>query len=142
VVDRFAPLLSDKTIVALQGPMGVGKTEFVKHLCGKFRSDVVASPTFAVHHRYSSLRGAIDHLDLYRLENEDDLETTGFWDLLSADTGLIFIEWPEKMNLDHLPFSWRLLMVEIRFISEDENDVDKDSERMIKVFERQIERNN
>ena len=80
MVDRFAPLLSEKTIVALQGPMGVGKTEFVKHLCGKFRSDTVASPTFAIHHRYSSLRGTIDHLDLYRLENEDELETTGFWD--------------------------------------------------------------
>lgn len=141
MVDRFSELLDKKTIVALQGPMAVGKTEFVKHLCGKFRSSTVASPTFAIHHRYSSMRGAIDHLDLYRLENEDELETTGFWDFLSASEGLIFIEWPEKMNLDHLPFSWRLLMVEIRFLSEKENEADESSERMIKIFQRQVERN-
>lgn len=133
-MDQLSSTLSKKAIVALQGPMGVGKTELVKKLCAQFQSETVASPTFAIHHRYSSRRGNIDHLDLYRLENEDELETTGFWDFLSANEGLIFIEWPERMNLDHLPFSWQVLMLEFRFTSSTEES----QERIIKVFEREI----
>lgn len=139
--------------------MGVGKTEFVKQLCSKFHSDTVASPTFAIHHRYSSKRGAIDHLDLYRLENEDELETTGFWDFLSSDEGLIFIEWPERMNLDHLPFAWKVHMIELRFLaagahagdpsddlsghlSDDPSGNKSSANRVIKVFERQVYKDN
>jgi tRNA threonylcarbamoyladenosine biosynthesis protein TsaE len=133
LADRLCTLLDKKSLIALQGPMGVGKTELVKKLCAKFKSETVASPTFAIHHRYSSQRGVIDHLDLYRLENEDELETTGFWDLLTGEEGLVLIEWPERMNLDHLPFSWQVLMLEFRF-----GGSEASSERQIKVFQREI----
>jgi tRNA threonylcarbamoyladenosine biosynthesis protein TsaE len=94
-----------RTIILLSGPMGAGKTEFVKQwrlLNGNSTSPRVTSPTYAIHQNYL---GA-DHFDLYRLNDESELESTGFWDLFAAKEGLIFIEWPEKLNLDQLPRSW------------------------------------
>ncbi len=98
-----------KAVIALSGPMAAGKTEFVKTI-----SDEASSPTFAIHQSY----GDIEHLDLYRLTNEDELESTGFWDLFLHGAGLIFIEWPEKMDLKHIPISWPLWKIVIEKESE------------------------
>lgn len=118
LVPEISALLSDRCVVALSGPLGAGKTEFVKTLvCAKGVTDA-ASPTFAIHHRYHSLQGPIEHLDLYRMESEDELETTGFWDFFSEERGLILIEWPERMELSHIPIQWSLFLIEIEKTSE------------------------
>jgi tRNA threonylcarbamoyladenosine biosynthesis protein TsaE len=80
----------------------------------------MASPTFAIHHRYPGFSISIDHLDLYRLESEDELEGVGFWDFFSEAEGLIFIEWPERMDLSHIPWDWDLYQVVIEKPSESE----------------------
>lgn len=110
---EIAKLFSARAVVALKGPLGAGKTEFVKCVAKSRGFHDVASPTFAIHHRYQGFSLSIDHLDLYRLENEDELETTGFWDFFSEKEGLIFIEWPERMNLEHIPLDWDLFVLEI-----------------------------
>src|SRR4051812_29403590 len=111
---QLAQHFSSKSVVALKGPLGAGKTEFVKTIAHQRGFADVASPTFAIHHRYQGFSLSIDHLDLYRLENEDELETTGFWDFFSESEGLIFIEWPERMNLEHIPLDWDLYVLEIQ----------------------------
>lgn len=115
---QFASSLPKRAIVTLSGAMGSGKTEFVKAVTGYFGIQGVASPTYALHHEYENSKIHIDHLDLYRLENEDDLETTGFWDFFSNEQGLIFIEWPEKMNVHLLPKDWPLFKIEIEVIED------------------------
>lgn len=94
--------ISFPCLVLLSGPMGAGKTEFVKSFCHALGIKSVASPTFAIHHRYKGDQ-SVDHFDLCRLENEDQLESTGFWDLLSYPEGYIFIEWFERLDLKLLP---------------------------------------
>jgi tRNA threonylcarbamoyladenosine biosynthesis protein TsaE len=110
---KLAQSFSDRSVVALAGPMGAGKTEFVKCLTLSQGIQGAASPTFAIHHRYQNQHQVFEHLDLYRLKNEDELETTGFWDFFSEPQGLILIEWPEKMRLSTIPDTWDLFRIEI-----------------------------
>ena len=56
----------ERAVVALFGPMAAGKTEFVKAIVAQ-----ASSPTFAIHQSY----GQVEHLDLFRLKNEDELVT-------------------------------------------------------------------
>ena len=117
---------NDKSVIALSGPMGAGKTEFVKSLAEAKGISGIASPTFAIHHRYQNQNQTLEHLDLYRLKSEDELETTGFWDFFLESNVLILIEWPEKMNLANIPESWNLWKLEIQMI-----DQNPESRRLI-----------
>lgn len=121
-------ILTDKSVVAFDGPLGAGKTEMVRAFCALEKAPGVSSPTFAIHQRYQGAIRAIDHLDLYRLKSEAELEGTGFWDFFSDESGWIFIEWSERMNLEQIPFDWDLFWVEIKKTS--------DSSRVIEIFKR------
>ena len=110
--------LSSRAVIALVGPLGAGKTELVRTIAQSRGFQGMASPTFAIHHRYQGFSISIDHLDLYRLESEDELEGVGFWDFFSETEGLIFIEWPERMDLSHIPYDWDLFQVSIAKPSE------------------------
>ena len=111
--ETISKLIPQKSVIALSGPMGAGKTEFVKTLCRLRGIQNANSPTFALHHHYQNENVSVEHLDLFRLESEDEIEATGFWDLFSQDSGLILIEWPEKMNLEQIPQNWPLFFLEI-----------------------------
>ena len=54
------------------------------------------SPTYTLIETYAGTDCEICHLDLYRLEDEEELEYIGFRDLLEADVALL-IEWPERV---------------------------------------------
>lgn len=131
VADTVLALLGPRTILLLEGPVGAGKTEFVKALARKLGTDDAASPSYAIHHRYEnpSTAKGFDHVDLYRLEDEDDLESTGFWDLFQQERGLVVIEWPERLNVDHLPFNW--LQIKLCFAK-----AVIDSERVLQILAR------
>ena len=89
-------LLANK-IVRLRGSMGAGKTTLVRlYLALISKDQEVSSPTFALHHRYQTQIGPVDHMDLFRLKNPDELEEAGFWDILDQAKTL-FIEWPERV---------------------------------------------
>ncbi|GIL18378.1 MAG: hypothetical protein BroJett040_21290 [Oligoflexia bacterium] len=110
---KISQTLGDRAILLLQGDLGAGKTELVKSIVQSQSGGQATSPTFALHHQYQGQRCLIDHYDLYRLENEDDLETTGFWDVFSQNKGLILIEWPERINESHLPLNWPIYLVKL-----------------------------
>ena len=82
-------------IVALHGGLGVGKTTLVKSLAASMGSeDVVSSPTFGLVHQYNTAKGGIIHMDLYRLEDKNELQNLGIDEYLSSGRPC-FIEWPE-----------------------------------------------
>jgi tRNA threonylcarbamoyladenosine biosynthesis protein TsaE len=92
--------LAGKTVIALHGSMGAGKTTFIHALCEeKGVTGTVSSPTFSIINEYTySCEGtpkALFHLDLYRLSNEEEAVRAGVEDVLY--TGCIcLVEWPEK----------------------------------------------
>ncbi len=84
-------------IVAIVGQMGSGKTTLIQSIVSQLGSeDTASSPTFGLVHQYTTTKGEVIHMDLYRLEKEDELEQLGFEDYIQTGY-LCFIEWPEMV---------------------------------------------
>lgn len=87
---------AEALVVALIGPLGAGKTEWVKGLAEGLGVDsrLVASPTFVIASEYPGGRG-LAHVDLYRLDSEEALEAIGFRDLLTPGA-VVAVEWADR----------------------------------------------
>ena len=82
----------------LDGAMGTGKTTFVEALCTELGvTDTVQSPTYPLVHAYSSPRGPVHHIDLYRLSSEREALDIGLEEILEGG-GYCFIEWPDPVR--------------------------------------------
>ena len=78
------------TVFLLSGEVGAGKTHWVKDFCRtQFGIDAVTSPTFTIVNQY---REDIFHLDLYRIENEQELDFLNLEEILS-NGNWVFVEW-------------------------------------------------
>lgn len=87
----------NKTVVALFGDIGAGKTAFVRGAVSLIvPGAVVQSPTYAIVREYRNDSACVYHFDMYRVEEEDSLESIDFWGYLAAD-GICFIEWSENI---------------------------------------------
>jgi len=101
----------DRKVFAIYGDLGVGKTTFVKELVKKLGSeDIVSSPTFTIINIYKYNKGEIYHIDLYRIEKQEELEEVGIEEYLYSGN-YCFIEWPNI--LEHL-FDERVLKINIK----------------------------
>lgn len=111
---ELLPRLHERTLLLLHGDVGAGKTTSVQVIAEILGLKDIQSPSFAIHLRYENAQGkALDHLDLYRLKDEDDLESSGFWDLFDQRKGLIIIEWAQRLDYDYLPLNWQRVEVKI-----------------------------
>ncbi|MES2306124.1 MAG: tRNA (adenosine(37)-N6)-threonylcarbamoyltransferase complex ATPase subunit type 1 TsaE [Gemmatimonadota bacterium] len=83
------------SVVWLQGPLGAGKTTLVRAIArGRGIAGEATSPTYALVHHYESPRGAVYHLDCYRLRSPEQAADLDWETLAGAD--LLLIEWPER----------------------------------------------
>lgn len=99
VAAKFLEYVKGKTIFALYGPMGVGKTTFVKAVaaCAGVVDDV-SSPTFAIINEYQTRQGeVIYHFDFYRVNNVTEAMDFGYEEYFFSGNRC-FIEWPEKVD--------------------------------------------
>jgi len=104
-LNRFADLFLEKYLsvhkkVLFYGEMGVGKTSFVKLICEKLGAvGNTSSPTFSIVNNYPIKHSsyAINHADLYRLKDSEELFGTGLLDYL-YDDDYFFVEWPEMIE--------------------------------------------
>lgn len=109
---RLATELEPGDVVALNGPLGAGKTHFAKGIVSGIGSaDEVTSPTFALVNEYSSGRFPVFHFDFYRLDSADELLRIG-WDEYLDDEGIVLVEWASKFP-DLLPAGARILDLDI-----------------------------
>ena len=96
IAQEIASTLSGNEVIALKGGLGVGKTTFTRGLVSAFGVDSgVHSPTFAIVNEYHGTV-PVYHFDMYRVSDEDDLYSTGFYDYLG--NGLLIIEWSENIR--------------------------------------------
>jgi|GEM_PF-223596 tRNA threonylcarbamoyladenosine biosynthesis protein TsaE len=118
VARDFSRMLDWGDVVAIQAPMGTGKTTFVAALCRVFGAvDVASSPTFALCQEYpvAPVEGVpeplLRHLDLYRIKDASELHDLGWEELMDDPAALTMIEWPERAA-DHFPDRAKLLRLE------------------------------
>lgn len=99
----FAARLVAGDVVHLSGPLGAGKTTFVRGLAlGLGAADEVVSPTFSLVHVHDGGRLRLVHADLYRFEagGAGAAEASRAWDDLGLDDlsadGVLAVEWPDR----------------------------------------------
>jgi tRNA threonylcarbamoyladenosine biosynthesis protein TsaE len=87
----------ENLLVSLSGELGSGKTTLARAFLRALGvGGTVRSPTFTLVEPYETARGAVHHLDLYRLEpGAAALDGVGYRDL-RAMPGLLLVEWPER----------------------------------------------
>jgi len=112
--EKLSQKLNSQSIVLLKGPIGAGKTSFVKGIArGLSVSEDITSPTFALSHHYRSGKIPLIHLDLYRLENSSAAKEVFFSEEEEAlqSKAIIIIEWPELIE----PFISDFWKIEISY---------------------------
>jgi len=100
-VSEISSKFKDGSIISLNGAMGAGKTTFLFHLLNEMGLDetqAFSSPTFSIHNEYQIGEKLIHHVDLYRLESFEELESLDLLDLFGKEKTLTFIEWGDKFK--------------------------------------------
>jgi tRNA threonylcarbamoyladenosine biosynthesis protein TsaE len=98
----FARVLRPPMVVFLRGDLGAGKTTFARayiHALGF--TGYVKSPSYGLLETYPAGGWIVLHLDLYRIEDPEELEYLAVRDLFDASSVLL-VEWPDRGN-HHLP---------------------------------------
>ncbi len=100
---RLGQLLQPGDVICLSGDMGAGKTVFATGIGrGWGARHALTSPTFTLVHEHRRTDGQrLYHLDCYRLQSGDDVDSIGFDDILDSN-GVMLIEWAERI-MDALP---------------------------------------
>lgn len=98
---EFVSLMGDETVYAFNGPMGAGKTTFIRALVRALgvNDDEASSPSFSIINEYRSDTTAelIYHFDLYRLESVEEALEIGVEDYFDSGA-LCLLEWPERIE--------------------------------------------
>ncbi len=100
---RLLDTFPSARVFAVAGPMGAGKTTFIKALCRLLGvTDPVQSPTFSIVNEYLTDQGEpVYHFDFYRIRHIGEAYDIGYEDYLYSGR-YCFIEWPEIIE-DLLP---------------------------------------
>lgn len=100
-------------LIALEGELGAGKTQFVKGLAyGLGAAEPVTSPTFTLIHLYQG-RLPLAHFDVYRLPNPEALEELGY-DEFFYGAGVTAVEWSDLIG-SYLPGQYLQVMIHREF---------------------------
>ena len=117
---RLGQVVRAGDVIALQGDLGAGKTNFVQGLAhGMDITEEVNSPTFILANEYHSGRLPLYHIDAYRVADAAEAEGFGLDDYLNGD-GVTVIEWAERVR-DALPRD--VLWIELEYVSENERSL-------------------
>ncbi|HEV8378603.1 MAG TPA: tRNA (adenosine(37)-N6)-threonylcarbamoyltransferase complex ATPase subunit type 1 TsaE, partial [Tepidisphaeraceae bacterium] len=99
IAAKLAESLQPNDVVALEGELGAGKTQFVRGLVKALAGDgrAVSSPTFVLLNVYQTPLFAVYHLDAYRVSGAEDFSSIGFSELLEQN-GIVVVEWPSRVK--------------------------------------------
>ena len=102
ILNKINKILSPGDVIFLYGQIGVGKTTFARLLINnyenkkKLKKSEVLSPTFNIVFEYDIKDFTIEHYDLYRLKNENEIKNIGLFENLERK--ITIVEWPELIK--------------------------------------------
>ena len=102
ISNKIKKILSPGDAIFLHGQIGVGKTTFARILINGYehqknlKKSEVLSPTFNIVFQYDIEDFTIEHYDLYRLKNENEIKNIGLFENL--EESIIIVEWPELIK--------------------------------------------
>lgn len=118
--EKLGRLLKAGDMIAYKGGLGAGKTTFTRGVAiGLGLGDNVTSPTFALVNEYRGSDINLYHFDMYRIENGDDLESTGFYDY-PFEENVAAVEWSENID-EFLPKN--TIYITLNTLSESEREI-------------------
>lgn len=92
----LAHALREPCLLTLRGELGAGKTTWVRALLAALGHDgVVPSPTYMLLEPYELPDRTVVHMDLYRMQDDVEMEELGIRELLDGNTSVV-VEWPER----------------------------------------------
>lgn len=97
LASKFTEILEKGDILLFTGEIGTGKTTFIQALAKNLGiEELVTSPTFVIHMLRESGRIPLSHVDLYRLNSDDEVESIGFEEYY--DTAVTVVEWADRYS--------------------------------------------
>ncbi|HSJ09798.1 MAG TPA: tRNA (adenosine(37)-N6)-threonylcarbamoyltransferase complex ATPase subunit type 1 TsaE [Longimicrobiales bacterium] len=94
--EHIGATVTTPVFIALSGDLGAGKSVLARAIArGAGVTATMPSPTFNLVFRYDGTRATVAHLDLYRLEHEQDVWELG-WRELGDGNEIVLVEWPER----------------------------------------------
>ena len=95
IAKKLAAAVGAGGVIHLVGPLGAGKTTFARALLTTLGvGSRVKSPTYSLIESYTAGNLGVQHLDLYRIADAEEVEWLGLRDF--AEPQLWLIEWPER----------------------------------------------
>ena len=90
---KIDKLVKPGNVICLTGDLGTGKTHITKGIAkGLDINDIITSPTFTIVNEYDSGRIKLNHFDVYRVSDPDEIYAIGFDDYIFSDAVSV-IEW-------------------------------------------------
>ncbi len=112
VAEAVINALDGRTVVALDAPMGAGKTTLISRIAAQLGAeDDVTSPTFAIVNQYEGIERTIYHFDMYRIDRIEEALDFGCEEYFASGE-LCLVEWPEKIEA-LLPDDTMVVKIEI-----------------------------
>lgn len=100
---KFSKILEKGDILLFTGEIGTGKTTFIQALAKNIGiKELVTSPTFVIHMIRDTGRIPLSHVDLYRLNSDEEVESIGFEEYY--DTAITVVEWADRYSRFEPPY--------------------------------------
>lgn len=122
IAEKVANKIKKGGIILLEGDLGSGKTTFTKYIAAKLCIEkfAVKSPTYTYIRHYKLASAGFYHIDLYRLNNADDLLAQEIQEICQNEKNIIIIEWADKIDFQ-LPVE--KFKINFQYLTEDKRKI-------------------